>query len=369
MTSAFRRLPCQLGRLASSRPIATSTSTSFCATWGSQRLLTRSTILTAIRPFSRSSILRRDVLSERPYSSNPKGLNPEEQEVRVKEKQVKRPWLREDADKPPADQDPEANINKKGRLLITPTRLLKLIIPLSICVEKDKEKNTKDYGRAILAELPPVVEDGKEKIPNIYFQAEDSVASENRPRTRKEARAKNEKDTPENPHSSSTEMGDFIHNAARGREFAIKVEGYNLEMRVSIEELAGIKHEYDNVAHCSAHRLDLVELVTYLVGLTIIIGGYLWFMYISRDLSYKAAINLVYEANGLCREIKTIAAEYDVNWYEMKDLLYLKRVKKVLEKEKEKRGTAWDDDEGDEEESDAEEERVKSEMRGGPYCP
>lgn len=385
--------------------------------------------------------------------------------------------------------------------MTTPTRLLKLIVPLPLRVEKDRENNTKDYGRAISvndsiqplallihpqqplsyverliqAELPPVVEDGKEKIPNIYFRAEDSAASENRPTTRKEARARDEnadeksklqhedRDTPQNPHvasysglgheaedthsdkdkawvrwSSSTEMGDFIRDAARGREFAIEVEGYNLEMRVSvpsfndrtyymrmrlrrmsrqIEELAGIKRECDEVAHRSAHRLaqggfaalagwwgvvyyvtfqtewgwDLVEPVTYLVGLTTIMGGYLWFMYISRDLSYKAAMNvtvskrqnalyetrgfdmhrweqLVNEANGLRREIKTIAAEYDVDWDEMKDLSYSKRVKKVLEKEKEKRGNTRDDDdeEGDEEEYDAEEEQVKSEMvRGG----
>lgn len=380
--------------------------------------------------------------------------------------------------------------------MTTPTRLLKLIVPLPIRVEKDKENNTKDYGRAISvndsiqplallihpqqplsyverliqAELPPVVEDGKEKIPNIYFRAEDSAASDNRPTTRKEARTKDEgqrddgdkQDTPEHPHvasysglgheaedthsdkdkawvrwSSSTEMGDFIRDAARGREFAIEVEGYNLEMRVSvpsfndrtyymrmrlrrmsrqIEELAGIKRECDEVAHRSAHRLaqggfaalagwwgvvyyvtfqtewgwDLVEPVTYLVGLSTIMGGYLWFMYISRDLSYKAAMNvtvskrqnalyetrgfdmhrweqLVGEANGLRREIKTIAAEYDVDWDELKDLSYSKQVKKVLEKEKQKRGgAARDDDEGDEEESDAEEEKVKSEMaRGG----
>ncbi|KAJ0124246.1 hypothetical protein J7T55_005584 [Diaporthe amygdali] len=503
MTSAFRRLPCQLSRLATPNPIATSTSLSISlrTTWRSKTLSTCRPPLIAIRPFSHSPVIRRDVSAEKPHSSNPNGLDPDEQEVRVKEKQVKRPWMREDADKPPAAQDPDANTNTKGKLLTTPTRLLKLIVPLPISVEKDRENNTKDYGRAISvndsiqplallihpqqplsyverliqAELPPVVEDGKEKIPNIYFRAEDSAASENRPTTRKEARARDrdddekgklqheDRDTPENPHvasysglgheaedthsdkdkawvrwSSSTEMGDFIRDAARGREFAIEVEGYNLEMRVSvpsfndrtyymrmrlrrmsrqIEELAGIKRECDEVAHRSAHRLaqggfaalagwwgvvyyvtfqtewgwDLVEPVTYLVGLTTIMGGYLWFMYISRDLSYKAAMNvtvskrqnalyetrgfdmhrweqLVNEANGLRREIKTIAAEYDVDWDEMKDLSYSKRVKKVLEKEKEKRGNARDDDdeEGDEEEYDAEEEQVKSEMvRGG----
>lgn len=89
-------------------------------------------------------------------------------------------------------------------------------------------------------------------------------------------------------------------------------------------------------------------------------------LYETRGFDMHRWEQLVNEANGLRREVKTIAAEYDVDWDEMKDLSYSKRVKKVLEKEKEKRGTHRDDDEGDEEESDAEEEKVKSEMvRGG----
>ncbi|KAI3390919.1 hypothetical protein diail_8415 [Diaporthe ilicicola] len=482
MTSALRRLPCQLGRLATPNPITSSSitpslSTSFSTpprtTLRSRTAPTCRTSLIANRPFSHCTVMRRDVSAERPQSSNPKGLDPDEQEVRVKEKQ----------------------------LLTTPTRLLKLIVPLPLRVEKDRENNTKDYGRAISvndsiqplallihpsqplsyverliqAELPPVVEDGKEKIPNIYFRAEDSATSDNRPTTRNEARAKDKAEQgkqddapPENPHvasysglgheadpgphsdkdkawvrwSSSTEMGDFIRDAARGREFAIEVEGYNLEMRVSvpsfndrtyymrmrlrrmsrqIEELSGLKRECDEIAHRSAHRLaqggfaalagwwgvvyyitfqtewgwDLVEPITYLVSLSTIMGGYLWFMYISRDLSYKAAMNvtvskrqnvlyetrgfdmhqwehLVSEANGLRREIKIIAAEYDVDWDEMRDLSYSKRVKKVLEKEREKKGNSRHDEEEEEggeeeeEELDAEEEKVKSEMvRGG----
>lgn len=125
MSSTFRRLPCHLGRLATSRTIATTTSTSTStylstslrATWGSQRVPICRPSLTSSRPFSHSPIVRRDVSSERPQSSNPKGLDQDEQEVRVKEKQVKRPWLREDADRPPADQNPDANPNKKGEYL------------------------------------------------------------------------------------------------------------------------------------------------------------------------------------------------------------------------------------------------------------
>ncbi|ROW00646.1 hypothetical protein VSDG_03208 [Cytospora chrysosperma] len=443
----------------------------------------------SVRELNSSPITREESGDTKARKLSQKGLDEEEQEVRVRQKQVKRPWLREDADKPPAEQEPT-----NGKLLTTPTRLLKLILPLPIRVEKDKDNNdtsTGDYGRArssndtiqplallvhpqqplsyverlIQAELPPVVENGKEKIPNIYFRAEDSATSENRPTTRDEARAADKEEnqsTDKNPHvasysglgheakedkeetkswvrwSSSTEMGDFIRDAARGREFAIEVEGYNFEMRVSvpsfndrtyymrmrlrrmsrhIDQLATMKKECDELAYKSAHRLaqggfclmagwwgvvyyvtfetemgwDLVEPVTYLVGLTTIMGGYLWFLYISRDLSYKAAMNVtvskrqnalyegkgfdihrweqvMQEANALRREIKTIAGEYDVDWDEMKDLSYSKQVKKALENERNKRGTNDDDDEKEEEaeedelEAMEEEKKVKSEM-------
>lgn len=381
-----------------------------------------------------------------------------------------------------------------GKLLTTPTRLLKLILPLPIRVEKNQGNNSKDFARAISvndkiqplallvhpqqplsyverlvqAELPPVLENGKEKIPNIYFRAEDSAADSS-PTTKDEARAKDadkKKSGPENnnPHvasysglgheanekdaasesdknwvrwSSSTEMGDFIRDAARGREFAIEVEGYDLEMRVSvpsfndrtyymrmrlrrmsrqIDHLASIKKECDELAHRSAHRLaqggfaalaswwgvvyyvtfqtewgwDLVEPVTYLVGLSTIMGGYLWFLYISKDLSYKAAMNitvsrrqnalyeakgfdmqrweqLVHDANATRREIKTIAAEYDVDWDEMKDLAGSKQVKKALEKERHKGRDDKDEEESGEDEAEAREEesKVKQEMVQG----
>lgn len=381
-------------------------------------------------------------------------------------------------------------------------------MPLPIRVEKDKDNNhSGDYARAISAndtiqplallvhpqqplsyverliqaELPPVVEDGKEKVPNIYFRAEDSASSENDSSKSPDKKSSDKKSssssdasqrptpaTQENIESysglgheadskhataesekswvrwsSSTEMGDFIRDAARGREFAIEVEGYNLSMRVSvpsfndrtyymrsrmrrmsrqIDQLASIKAECDELAHRSAHRLaqggfaalagwwgvvyyvtfcteagwDLVEPVTYLVGLSTIMGGYLWFLYISKDLSYKAAMNitvsrrqnalyeskgfdthrweqLVQETNALRREIKTIAGEYDVDWDELKDLSYSKQVKKALEKDRQKRGKTdeeekdkEEEEEDDEAESDEEERKVKEEMKQGP---
>lgn len=209
--------------------------------------------------------------------------------------------------------------------MTTPTRLLKLVLPLPITVEKDRDNNSKhDYGRSISpndiiqplallvhpqqplsyverliqAELPPVIENGKEKIPSVYFRAEDTGDGDNKPTTRTEARRRDEasatthvesysglghegpeKQGPEKNWvrwSNSTELGDFIRDAARGREFAIEIEGYNVEMRVSvpsfndrtyymraqlrklsrqIDEQSKIKQECDALAHKGANLL------------------------------------------------------------------------------------------------------------------
>lgn len=99
-------------------------------------------------------------------------------------------------------------------------------------------------------------------------------------------------------------------------------------------------------------------------------GGYLWFLFISRDLSYQAALKitvsrrqnvlyqargfdpqqwetLVQDANALRREIRTIAEEYDVDWDEVRDLGG-EDVVEVLDKEDDRRrhgGKGADDDE------------------------
>ena len=82
--------------------------------------------------------------------------------------------------------------------------------------------------------------------------------------------------------------------------------------------------------------------MTYLVGLSTLMGGYLWFLYHNREMSYKSAMNitvtrrqqtlyqkrgfdvskweqLVEEGNALRKEIKAVAAEYDVDWDEKAD--------------------------------------------------
>ncbi|KAI1442464.1 hypothetical protein F5Y02DRAFT_260436 [Annulohypoxylon stygium] len=364
--------------------------------------------------------------------------------------QIRRPWQREGADEPPVS-DSRRNMNKsmtKGKLLTTPTRLLKLILPLPVDATHDEQGNKGEFRslaqnediqplallvhpqqplsyleRLIQAELPAVHdEDGREKMPSIYFLAEGSERDETGQKTGIGKKKPNiasysglgreGADTPPEHQdwvrwSSSTEIGDFIRDAARGREFAIEIAGHNAELRVGVpsfndrthymrvrlqrmsqkvDEMSKIKHECDLLAHRGAHRIakagfvaltgwwgavyfltfhtdagwDLMEPITYLAGLTTIMGGYLWFLFMSRDLSYQAALKitvskrqnilyqergfnlqkwetLVHDANALRREIRNVAEDYDVDWDETKDLGG-KEVRQVLEHEEEKTG-------------------------------
>lgn len=324
-----------------------------------------------------------------------------------------------------------------GRLLTTPTRLLKLILPIpfhpdQVHINPERDVEAK-YGpetveplallvhpqqplsyleRLIQAEIPPLQVNGHEKLPRIAFRAEaDQDETDGRASKHQDNVASYSGLGREGPDSGSvrwvrwsgsTEVGDFIRDAARGREFAVDIEGHNGEVRVAvpsfkdrthylrmrlrrmsrrIDRMSKVKNECDLLAHKGAHRIaqggfaalagwwgvvyyvtfhtdmgwDLVEPVTYLAGLTTIMGGYLWFLYMSRDLSYKAAMNvtvsrrqnalyqekgfdhamwehLVHEANALRREIKMVATEYDVDWDEMKDLGG-EEVKEALESE------------------------------------
>ncbi|KAI1084912.1 hypothetical protein F5B20DRAFT_224860 [Whalleya microplaca] len=360
--------------------------------------------------------------------------------------QIRRPWQREGADEPPVS-DKRRTMNNgmtKGKLLTTPTRLLKLIIPLPFDATHDERGNKGEFRalaqnedvqplallvhtqqplsyleRLIQAELPPVRDsDGREKMPSVYFLAEGTERDESGKKLEKEGPhiasysglGHEGADTPAEHKewvrwSSSTEIGDFIRDAARGREFAIEISGHNTQIRVGvpsfndrthymrvrlrrmsrqIDELSKTKQECDMLAHRGAHRLakagfgalagwwgtvyfvtfhtdagwDLVEPVTYLAGLTTIMGGYLWFLFISRDLSYQAALNitvsrrqhtlyqargfdpqkwevLLHDGNALRREIRTVAEEYDVEWDEAKDLGG-EEVMEVLEDEEQK---------------------------------
>ena len=362
--------------------------------------------------------------------------------------------------------------------MTTPSRLLKLIIPLTTIDKNSDRKDVEPLAllvhpqqplsyleRLIQSELPPIRnEKGEEKVPAVHFRAEDSQQDALAPKQQKTD------DTPEDLYedaedtegemeetkiegrtektgklgkkstadaaqlgeggvesysglghegpsaedgprkfvrwSSSTEVGDFIRDAARGKEFAVEIEGAPHEIKVGVPsfndrthylrlrlrktaskiiDLAAIKKECDLLAHKGAQRVamggaavlvgywyvvyrltfetdlgwDTMEPVTvstlisrttnlilienqYLVGLSTLICGYLWFLYHNREVSYRSALNLtisrrqtklyqqkgfdiqkwdtlIEEANGYRKEIKQIASEYDVDWDETQD--------------------------------------------------
>ncbi|KAF2874557.1 hypothetical protein BDV95DRAFT_604725 [Massariosphaeria phaeospora] len=396
-----------------------------------------------------------------------------------KGKQIRTPWQREGSETPPVARQRSAGAMTKGKLLTTPSRMLKLVLPLTT---EDTNTDRKDIEplallvhpqqplsyleRLIQAELPTITtKDGKERIPSVYFRAEDSMQDESQPSksaktpvenhhedelAEEEAQADFEKvdemridgktektgkltgGKPTNPlnrktptqaadlrgglgeggvesysglgkdapadkqaerkfvrWSSSTEIGDFIRDAARGQEFAVEIEGaphdirvgvpsfndrtYYLRMRLrkmsrTISEMADVKKECDALAHKGAQRVamggfaglcgwwyacyyltfqtdlgwDVMEPVTYLVGLSTLMGGYVWFLYHNREVSYRSAMNFtiskrqqklyaqrafdlrkweahIEEANTLRKEIKAVANEYDVEWDELHD--------------------------------------------------
>ena len=223
--------------------------------------------------------------------------------------------------------------------------------------------------------------------------------------------------------SSSTEIGDFIRDAARGKEFAVEIEGASKEIRVGVPsfndrthylrvrlrktsrrlaDLTSVKKDCDELAHKSAQRIamggfgvmlswwlaiyhftfqtdygwDTMEPVTYLVGLSTIMTGYLWFLYHNREVSYRAALNLtvsrrqdalyqsrgfdlqkwealIEEANALRKEIKGVAHEYDVEWDERSDE-GSEEVHDALKQERAKNRSKKDDDDEDEDEGEKE---------------
>ncbi|CAG9988628.1 unnamed protein product [Clonostachys byssicola] len=373
------------------------------------------------------------------------------------------PTPRSSAESQPQSIRRERRRTEKGRrpamatrtVLTTPTRLLKLIIPMPFhpkqkTIDPENEANEDQstgtekveplallvhpqqplsyVERLIQAEIPPLIADGREKLPGIVFRAE---AEQDKDQEKANRNGDNVAtysglghEGPGNKGhvnwvrwSGSTEVGDFIRDAARGREFEIEIEGCPQELRIRVpsfndrtyymrmslrrmsrrvDRMAKIKNECDQIAHRSAHRIaqggfaalvgwwavvyyvtfhtemgwDLVEPITYLAGLTTIMGGYLWFLYISRDLSYKAAMNitvsrrqhalyqergfdqqtwdqLIQEVNLLRREVRIVASEYGVEWDETKDLGG-EEVKEVLEQEKNKNKRRDDDDEDEE---------------------
>ncbi|TVY47754.1 Calcium uniporter protein, mitochondrial [Lachnellula occidentalis] len=458
----------------------------------------------------------RTVRQKEDYEAKAKDLNQKAQDEQEKgfnnqlddaigeqrELQHRTPWHREGSDKPPVKRNRSAGAMTKGKFLTTPSRLMKLILPLTTL---DKNSDRKDIEplallvhpqqplsyleRLIQSELPMIkTKDGKEKVPDVFFRAEDSAQDEIKADTREDdededveehqERGSDEqmvdgkkmklgkiesgsKDTEAKKEtqieaglrggpgeggvesysgrghegsytdgekkfvrwSSSTEIGDFIRDAARGKEFAVEIEGASKEIRVGVPSfndrthylrvrlrkasrklatLTTLKKECDELAHKSAQRIamggfgvmltwwlaiyhftfqtdygwDTMEPVTYLVGLSTIMTGYLWFLYHNREVSYRSALNLtvsrrqdtlyqsrgfdlqkwealIEEANALRKEIKSVAREYDVEWDERQDE-GSEEVHDALKQERAKNRSKKEDDDEDEDGGDKE---------------
>ncbi|EED24475.1 conserved hypothetical protein [Talaromyces stipitatus ATCC 10500] len=379
----------------------------------------------------------------------------------VKENQVKTPWQREGSQTPPVKREGNASAMTKGKLLTTPSRLLKLILPVTTQDYNSDRKDVEPLAlllhpqqplsyleRLIQAEVPPIKDEkGKLRPPHVSFLAaeiQDETIQPRRPKAKnwvdesndeeKELSDNNEQrplvatrdsqiarlrnipdeksEVTKDPEtgrktetdadteairkgsfvrwSSSTEIGDFIRDAARVKEFLVEIENsplgkipvavpsfndrtYYLRMRLrkiskNLKNLAIIKQECDVLAHRGAQRValgglgvmvswwyivykltfetdygwDTMEPITYLVSLSTLMGGYAWFLYHNREISYRSALDftvnrrqqklyqargidlqvwesLIEEANALRREIKTVAEEYDVDWDERGD--------------------------------------------------
>lgn len=335
----------------------------------------------------------------------------------------------------------------KGKLLTTPSRLLKLVLPLTTIDRNEDRKNVAPLAllihpqqplsyleRLIQSELPTITtEKGENRIPGITFRAaenEDDVikpgkkASDQDKESQEDSRQQlgdggvesysgaGRESTEEAQGqfvkwSASTEIGDFIRDAARAKEFEVQIEGNSEPIKIGvpsfndrtfylrqrlrrtsrkISDLASIKYECDKAAHRAGQRIalggcglligywylvyrltfesdlgwDTMEPVTYLVGLSTFIGGYMWFLYHNREVSYRSALNitissrqkklyelkgfdiqkwetLVEEGNAIRKEIKAVASEYDVEWDERKDE-HDEKVTKALREERKNGG-------------------------------
>jgi hypothetical protein len=275
-----------------------------------------------------------------------------EREAELKAKQLASPWTREGSDVPPVARNRSAGAMTKGKLLTTPSRMLKFILPLTT---RDTNIDRKDVEplallvhpqqplsyleRLIQSELP-ALENGQP--PRVTFRAEDS-GEDDKPTRSMEADEKQEKveqsvesaeageaagkavkvdagesspsasdksdkmdsalptppdcahgdNDPVHPHfvrwSPSTEIGDFIRDAARGKEFAVDVENaapiyvgvpsfkdrtYYLRMRLRktgkrIAQMADVKKECDELAQKGAQRVaqgGFAGLISWWVG-------------------------------------------------------------------------------------------------------
>lgn len=71
-----------------------------------------------------------------------------------KAKQMQSPWMREGSDKPPVERMRSAGAMTKGKLLTTPSRMLKLILPLTTRDANDDRKDVEPLALLVHPQQP-----------------------------------------------------------------------------------------------------------------------------------------------------------------------------------------------------------------------
>ncbi|KAF8250785.1 hypothetical protein K440DRAFT_518896, partial [Wilcoxina mikolae CBS 423.85] len=229
-----------------------------------------------------------------------------------------------------------------GKLVSTPSRLLKLLLPLRPKNSEHPDSNEplallihphqplSYLERLIQAEIPPLETPTITRPPDITFLAHDPSFLPPSNNNKKKEMVR---------WSAATEVGDFVRDASKGQEFIISIENsaspltikvpsfhdrtYFLRQRLravssEIENYSKLKQECDHLAQWGAQKLalggfaglvswwgcvwfltfytslgwDVMEPVTYLAGLTTIMLSYLWFLYHNREVSYRSVLHL-----------------------------------------------------------------------------
>lgn len=245
--------------------------------------------------------------------------------------------------------------------------------------------------------------------------------------------------------SPATSIGDFLRDAARVGTFVVRIGDRQVKVSVPsfedrtkflraslfaktgrIEQMAKLKAECDRLAQTGTRRFaiggacvgvvwwfvvgyvtfwhenwDLMEPLTYLVGLGGLLGTWSWVLIHNRDVSYRAVLSettsrrqaklyvekgfnaeryheLVDECRELRRVIKNVAEDYDLEWQQgetssgkkHKKALEAVRKKEALEEGKsagKKRHQKEDnEDEADEEDDEDDEASLDEDANGQP---
>ncbi|THV06253.1 hypothetical protein K435DRAFT_711819 [Dendrothele bispora CBS 962.96] len=241
----------------------------------------------------------------------------------------------------------------RGKLLPTSSHLFKLILPLSFKLT-DKEGTSKDKRALVptvllLHPAQPLMHVAQLIRASIQPSSNSmtiSFRSSSTSGVKSSDNVDNKRlDVPQLEWADSTNVGDFIRDAARATEFSIYIEEEGesesekktklISVRVptfadrtrflrrrlelvesQLKSMEKLKTECDKEAKRGARRMavggfgllvvywgavarltfwdygwDVMEPITYLSGLSTVICGYLWFLYHNREVSYSSVLD------------------------------------------------------------------------------